>query len=44
VLADDVGVDPQSDRGVGVAEAFRNDVDRHPGDQKQSRMDVAPIM
>lgn len=44
VLADDVGVDPESDRGVGVAEAFRNDVDRHPGDQKLSGMDVAQIM
>jgi hypothetical protein len=42
VLAQDMGVNPQRHRGVGVAEASRYDMDRDVGEQ-QSRGVVAAI-
>jgi hypothetical protein len=44
VLADDVRIYPEGDGRVGVAEAFRNDVDRHTGDQEQGGMYVSQIV
>ncbi|TCO48409.1 hypothetical protein EV646_104227 [Kribbella antiqua] len=44
VLADDVRIDPEGDGGVGMAEAFRDDMDRHPGDQEQDDMYVSQIV
>jgi len=44
VLAEDVGVDAQSDGGVGVAEAGGDDVDRDACEQQCGRVQVAQIM
>ena len=42
--ADDVGVDPERDGRVGVAEAGRDDVDRDAGQQQGRGVEVAQVV
>jgi hypothetical protein len=44
MLAQHMGVDPQRHRGIGVAEAGGNDVDRHACEQQSGGMQMAKIM
>jgi len=42
--ADHVGVDAQCDRGVGMAEAGRDNVDGHARHEERGRVDMAKVV
>ncbi len=44
LFVDHVGVDPERDGRVGMAEAGRDDMDRHSGQEECPRVDVAEIV
>lgn len=44
LLVDDVGVNPEGDRRVGVAESGRDDVDGHAGQEQRRGVDVAKVV
>lgn len=44
LVADDVGVDPQGDGRVDVAESRCHDLERDPGKQQCTRVNVAQVV
>jgi hypothetical protein len=44
LLSEDVGIDPEGDRRVGVAQARSHDVHRHTGQQQLGGMKVAQVV